>query len=56
MTALTFRDVSKFSSVNTANFFLSPFHGLWQDFITIEVCIDCIPAFVPSCKKQLNNK
>ena len=31
----------------------SPFHRLWQSFISIEVCRDCIPAIASSCKKQL---
>ena len=31
----------------------SPFHRVWQGFITIEVSIDRIPAITPSCKKQL---
>ena len=30
----------------------SPFHGVWQSFITIEVYGDRIPALASSCKKQ----
>ena len=33
--------------------YYSPFHVFWQSFISIEVCRDCIPALLSSCKKQL---
>ena len=33
--------------------YCSPFPGVWQSFITIKVCRDCIPTLAPFCKKQL---
>ena len=35
------------------NNFQSPFPGIWQSFITIQVCRDSIPALAPSYKNQL---
>ena len=35
------------------NLFWSPFPGVWQSFITIEVCRDNILALAQSCKKLL---